>query len=135
MAILWTERRMGTGVKEIDEQHQELIHHFNKFHEAMARGGDQTVAIGLLGFLADYTEKHFTCEEDCMRKFKCPAAGANLAAHNSLREEITRIRAQIKDNSLTLMDLVKIEQMLSAWIQNHLCTIDVQLRGCGSPSA
>jgi hemerythrin len=130
MAIVWNEQRMATGVKEVDDQHKALIHHFNEFHEAMAHGKGQATAISLLTFLADYTESHFKCEEDCMRRYRCPAAAANLAAHNALRQQIAGLRGHIKDDKLTIMDLVKVEQTLGAWIQDHICTIDVQLRGC-----
>ncbi len=130
MAIIWNEQRMATGIQEVDEQHKQLIRHFNEFHEAMAHGKGQATAIRLLGFLADYTETHFTCEEGCMTKYKCPAAAANLAAHNSLRQEIARLRGHIKDNKLTITDLIKVEQTLGAWIQDHICSIDIQLRGC-----
>ena len=30
MAIIWNAERMATGVHEVDEQHQELIRHFNR---------------------------------------------------------------------------------------------------------
>jgi len=130
MAIIWNEQRMATGIQEVDQQHKELIRHFNEFHEAMAHGKGQATAIRLLVFLADYTETHFTCEEGCMTRYKCPAAAANLAAHNSLRQEIARLRGHIKDNKLTIMDLVKVEQTLGAWIQDHICSVDIQLRGC-----
>ena len=92
MAIIWNEHRMATGVKDVDDQHKELIRHFNEFHEAMAHGKGQATAISLLGFLADYTETHFKCEEECMKRYRCPAAAANLAAHNSLRQEISVLR-------------------------------------------
>ena len=65
-----------------------------------------------------------------MNQYRCPAAAANLAAHDSLGQEIARIRAHIKDGKLSIMDLVKIEQTLGSWIQNHICTIDIHLRGC-----
>ena len=41
MAIIWNEQRMATGVQEVDEQHKELIRHFNEFHEAMTHGKGQ----------------------------------------------------------------------------------------------
>jgi hemerythrin len=130
MAIIWNAERMATGVQEVDEQHQELIRHFNEFHEAMAHSKGQGTAVRLLGFLADYTERHFTCEEACMARYRCPAAAANLAAHNSLRQEIARLRGHIKDNKLSIVDLVTVERTLGAWIQEHICTVDIRLRGC-----
>jgi hypothetical protein len=68
-----------------------------------------------------------------MRQYHCPAAASNLAAHNFLRQEIARLRGHIKDNKLTIMDLVKVEQTLGEWIQNHICSVDIQLRGCVTP--
>jgi hemerythrin len=133
MAITWNAERMATGVPVVDDQHKELIRHFNEFHEAMTHGKGQETAVRLLGFQADYTETHFTCEEACMNQYRCPAAAANLAAHDSLRQEIAQIRTHIKDGKLSIMDLVKIEQTLGSWIQNHICTIDIQLRGCVPP--
>jgi hemerythrin len=133
MAISWNAERMATGVHEVDEQHQELIRHFNEFHEAMAHGKGHATAIRLLGFLADYTETHFTCEEACMRQYQCPAAATNLAAHKFLRQEIARLRGHIKANKLTIVDLIKVEQTLGEWIQNHICSVDIQLRGCVTP--
>jgi hemerythrin len=135
MAITWNDARMATGIPEVDQQHKELIRHFNEFHDAMAHGKGQPTAVRLLGFLADYTETHFTCEEACMKKYQCPAAASNLAAHNALRQEINRLRGHIKDNKLTIVDLVKVEQTLGAWIQDHICSIDIQLRGCVASSS
>ncbi len=132
MAIIWNPEWMATGIPEVDEQHQELIRHFNEFHEAMVHGKGQATAIRLLGFLADYTETHFTCEERCMNKYHCPAAAANLTAHNSLRQEIARLRGRIKDNKLSIVDLVNVERTLGVWIQEHICTVDIELRGCVS---
>jgi hemerythrin-like metal-binding protein len=67
---------MATGVQKVDEQHKELIRHFNEFHQAMAYGKGLATATSLLGFLAVYTETHFTCEEGCMTRYQCPAAAA-----------------------------------------------------------
>jgi hemerythrin len=134
MAIVWNAQRMATGVEEVDEQHKTLIRHFNEFHEAMAHGKGRAAAIRLVGFLADYTERHFACEEKCMAKYQCSAAAANLAAHNSLRQEIARLRGLIKDDKLTIRDLVKVEQTMGAWIQDHICSVDIHLRDCVKPA-
>ena len=47
MAITWNAERMSTGVHEVDEQHQELIRHFNEFHEAFARSTSGSAAVSL----------------------------------------------------------------------------------------
>jgi len=75
----------------------------------MAHGKGQATTIRLLGFLDDPTETYFTSEAAWMRKSPCPAAAANRAAHRSLRQEIARLRGSIKDNTLMIMDLAKVE--------------------------
>jgi hemerythrin len=130
MAIVWDERRMTTGVVEIDREHQELIRRFNDFHDAMIHGKGREVAGRMLTFIVDYTEKHFAHEEKCMAERRCPAAAANLAAHNALRREVVGMKARLTDGSLSVVDLLKIERTLGDWLQNHICAIDVKLRDC-----
>ena len=133
MAIVWNQRSMATGIPEVDQQHQELIRHFNEFHDAMMHRKGDTVAIETLAFLADYTEMHFRHEEQCMKRYHCPAAERNLAAHNSLRMELSRVRGRIKDAKLTVTDLIGLEKTLGDWILNHICSVDIELRGCVGP--
>lgn len=133
MAIVWNQERMTTGVPEIDKEHQELIRRFNEFHDAMAKGRGKDAAAKLLTFIVEYTETHFAHEEKCMRERKCTAAAANLAAHNALRREIAGLTPKLKDGSLSLVDLIKIERTLGDWLQNHICAIDVKLRDTVKP--
>lgn len=130
MSIVWNQQRMTTGVEEIDRQHQELIGHYNAFQDALAHGKGQEVCIRTLAFVADYAEWHFKNEEECMRQFRCPAAGANLAAHNGLRMELIKVRSRIKNDQMKTEDMLKLSQILSDWIQNHICSVDVKLREC-----
>ncbi|WP_165070613.1 bacteriohemerythrin [Paludisphaera rhizosphaerae] len=130
MAIVWNQERMTTGVDVIDREHQELIRRFNEFHDAMAHGQGRDAASRLLSFIVDYTETHFAHEEKCMAELRCPAAAANLAAHNALRRDVAEIKTHLKADGLPLVDLVKIERTLGDWLQRHICSIDVKLREC-----
>lgn len=138
MAIVWDRERMSTGVDAIDREHQELIRQFNEFHDAMAHGKGKDVATKMLTFIVNYTEKHFAHEEQCMAERRCSAAAANLAAHNALRREVEGMKARLKDGSLSIVDMIKIERTLGDWLQSHICAVDVKLRettanGPGSP--
>jgi hemerythrin len=130
MAIAWNRERMTTGVEEIDKQHQELIKHYNAFHDTMARGNRMEVALETLAFVADYAEWHFKKEEDCMRQYRCPAAAENLAAHNGLRQQLVQVKSRVKSNQMSVVDLIDLDKMLGDWIQNHICSVDVKLREC-----
>lgn len=130
MSIVWNQERMTTGLEEIDGQHRELIKHYNEFQDALAHGKGRDVCVRTLAFVAEYAEWHFKKEEECMRQFRCPAAAANLAAHNGLRMELIKVRSRIKNDQMSIEDLVKLSQILSDWIQNHICSVDVRLREC-----
>jgi hemerythrin len=130
MAIVWDQERMTTGVPEIDREHQELIRQFNEFHLAMTKGQGRDAAAKLLTFIIEYTETHFAHEEQCMRERRCPAAFANLAAHNALRREVAALTPRLKAGTLSLPDYIRIERTLGDWLQSHICSIDVKLRGC-----
>jgi hemerythrin len=139
IAIAWNKERMTTGVEEIDKQHQELIRHFNAFHNALAQGRAKEIAVHTMAFVADYAEWHFKKEEACMRDYRCPAAGANLAAHNALRMELTKGKSRVKNGQMETVDLLGLNAMLGNWIQDHICILDVKLRetlksaGCPGP--
>lgn len=130
MAIVWDQEKMTTGVAEIDREHQELIQRFNEFHDAMAKGQGRDAAARLLTFIVEYTESHFAHEEKCMRERRCSAAFANLASHNALRREVNELKPRLKDGTLSLVDLIKIERTLGDWLRSHICSIDVKLRDC-----
>jgi hemerythrin len=130
MAIAWDKERMTTGVEEIDNQHRELIKHYNAFHEALTQGKGRELALDTLAFVANYAEWHFKKEEDCMRQYRCPAAGANLAAHNGLRMELVKVKARVKNNQMESADFLDLDAMLGKWIQTHICSIDAKLREC-----
>ncbi len=128
MAITWDQEKMTTGIPEIDREHQELITRFNEFHNAMIKGQGRDAAAKLLAFIIEYTEKHFAHEEKCMLERRCSTAMANLAAHNALRREVIALKPRLKEGSLSLTDLIKIENTLSDWLRTHICAIDVKLR-------
>lgn len=48
----------------------------------------------------------------------------------STKQETRAMAIHIKDNKLTIVDLIKVEQTLGDWIQNYICSVDIQLRGC-----
>ncbi len=134
MAIAWHHESMTTGVPEIDEQHKELLRRFNDFHEAVKNHHGKEAVERTLSFLTSYTITHFSAEEACMNRLRCPAAQANKAAHDTLRSEIATIKSRIATGGIQSLDVVQLEKILGDWLRNHICTVDVQLRQCaGSP--
>lgn len=83
--LLWS-AELTTGVESVDAQHQEFINTVNKLEE-MSKITNPTVAncgciIELVDFLESYATFHFSHEEECMARFRCPAYDRNRQQHN-----------------------------------------------------
>ena len=57
-----------TGNEMIDSQHKELIDRMNKLLESCEQSNDKAVAVKTLDYLADYTDFHFSAEEQLQRE-------------------------------------------------------------------
>lgn len=74
MAIQW-DPSLSVGVKQIDEQHQELFRRVNELVDAMHRGRSQAQLGEMLSFLSVYVVQHFGAEEKLMSERWYPGAG------------------------------------------------------------
>lgn len=67
MSIVFDES-LHTGNELIDSEHKELISRVNKLVDSCQKGTEKMTAVKTLDFLMDYTEYHFTGEENLRRK-------------------------------------------------------------------
>jgi hemerythrin len=69
MAFIVWKGSLRVGVKEFDQQHQQLVLMLNCLHQAMSEGQGKAVLSGILTDIADYTVTHFKTEERYMQKY------------------------------------------------------------------
>jgi hemerythrin len=129
MTIQWDEQKMTTGVPEIDVQHKEWIRCFNEFEEAVANRKGQGAIQATLDFLGGYAETHFADEEARMASLKSSALKENRADHNVFRHKLAEIKAWVEREGATTVEVLALKGTLEDWLVNHICTIDVKLRG------
>jgi hemerythrin len=134
MAIEWNDEKMATGLPEIDAQHKEWIRRFNEFDDAVVSQKGQGAIQSALDFLTQYSEIHFAGEEASMARLNSPALAANRAAHDEFRGKLAEINAWVKREGVTMVEVIALKLMLEEWLVNHICTIDVQLRGASDRS-
>jgi hemerythrin len=128
--IIWDESTMGTGVPELDAQHQKLFEKFNEFSEAMAGKKSLEAAGDMLDFLQFYAKWHFGQEEDCMNKYKCPIADQNKKAHAVFLKKFDRFYTEWQTGNMTSKLAQKTYDELELWLVNHVARTDTQLRPC-----
>ena len=128
MTIEWNDEKMATGFPEIDAQHKEWIRRINEFDDAVINHKGQDAIQITLGFLSQYAETHFVSEEALMTQHNSPVRDSNRAAHDQFRGKLAEIRAWVKNEGATSVEIIELQDALEKWLVNHICTIDVQLR-------
>ena len=133
MTIEWSAERMATGLPEIDTQHQEWIRRFNEFDIAVVNLQGHNTILSTLDFLTQYAETHFASEEASMSRINSPAQAANRTAHDEFRRKLAEIKAWVRHEGVSMVEVIALKVILEEWLVNHICTIDVQLRGTDTP--
>jgi hemerythrin-like metal-binding protein len=128
MVINWDPEKMVTGVPEVDAQHQEWIRRYNKFNDAIQQGMGVESVQSTLDFFIDYADIHFKLEEVAMIERNCPAAKANLVAHQHMRGILAGFKSYAKIHGYSMSEMLGLRIQMEKWLVKHILTIDIQLR-------
>ena len=121
---------MTTGVDSLDAQHKQLIAWLNDLLSAMSLGHGRSEIEVLLDQLGHYAATHFGQEEECMARYKCPAAAANMAAHKDFVATFASFKSEFETGGATAHLVVRVESELMRWLVSHIKRTDTQLAVC-----
>jgi hemerythrin len=127
--IQW-DQSMATGVDSVDAQHKQLIAWLNDLLAAVSQGRAGSEIQGLLDQLGTYSATHFGHEEECMVRYKCPAAEQNLLAHKDFVVTLAALREDFERNGATARLVVRVEVEMLRWLTTHIKRTDTQLLPC-----
>lgn len=91
----WNQDTMGTGVVAIDREHQILVSLLNRMYQAIDDDEGMSVLFGVLEELLDYTDWHFSHEEDLQGKYDYPGAENHKKQHKALIDEVKKLQESI----------------------------------------
>ena len=126
MAIIWTDD-LATGVDEIDEQHRELFRRINSLLESCNQGKGKKEIDGVVRFLEDYVETHFSEEERYMTKYGFPSYSGHKSQHLEFIENLSGIKRKLDEEGPGLVVVVTTNQMLVDWLKAHIRKLDKEL--------
>jgi hemerythrin len=129
-AITFNPATMATGDATIDTQHRQLISIVNDILDAMAHGQGKDAIGPALTKLGAYTRTHFSYEEACMNRFRCPVAAANQQAHADFLGVFTSFSAEFTQTGPTSVLALKLKTAVGDWLRNHIVMTDTKLRPC-----
>ncbi|MES0491068.1 MAG: bacteriohemerythrin [Leptospirales bacterium] len=126
MLLTW-KNSYSVKVKSFDDAHKDLIALINEIHENMQSEKKMEVVASVLDQLSNYTEKHFSEEEELMKKNEFPYYDDHAAEHSKFIKEINRLREKFETNS----NLINIQVLyfLKDWLTNHILNTDKKYSG------
>lgn len=119
-----------TGVAEVDHDHKRLVDGLNKLDELIRSGKGSEAIPAVLAFLERYANEHFSREETCMHRMKCPTAAANIAAHEQFRQAFAKAKEKLQNPGSSALVAHRVHGELVDWITTHIMRIDMGLRRC-----
>lgn len=117
---------LATGIRQIDQQHEELIANVSTLRQA-ARDGDRMLAEGVLVFLERYVAEHFATEERAMWEAGYPGLDAHWSLHLSFATELARRKAQYAAGRSKALRLVEMGRWMERWLEEHLLGADAEM--------
>ncbi|HMK66285.1 MAG TPA: hemerythrin family protein [Thermodesulfobacteriota bacterium] len=113
--IIWSDRNQ-TGIPIIDEQHRGIVSTINSLHYFVQKGRGEDVIAPTLIMLKQYTNIHFSTEEDLVSKSEFPNKESHFSLHETFKNEIDYI---YKDKNIFDKSDV-ILKFLKDWWLNHI---------------
>jgi hemerythrin len=126
MGIEWRES-LSIGVEEIDNQHRQLLSHFDRLLKACEAGKGIDELRTQLDFLDGYVVRHFSDEEGLQRRHHYPGYAAHKLEHDSFVDHLKDLREEIDREGVALHHVVETNHLLLKWLIHHISTVDVQL--------
>ncbi|WP_051249704.1 bacteriohemerythrin [Maridesulfovibrio zosterae] len=116
---------LNLGVKEIDDQHKELISIINKVLKAFKDGENEKSIDLLLKQLREYTIHHFSSEEKYMEKIDYPDFNEHRQLHRQLKERVKSLQsARFHKEDI---EIDQIKALLSKWLIHHILREDYKI--------
>jgi hemerythrin len=124
--IIWRDS-YRVGVKQIDDQHQELVVRLNDFMEACTQQKAKEKIEETLEFLKAYTIEHFQDEEKLMKSVSFPEYEEHKKEHDSFVQVIEQLIEQVKGQGTSILATIKLNRLLVDWLLNHIQRNDVKV--------
>jgi len=123
--IEWT-NNLSVGAGVIDEQHKLLIKHLNNFAKAVDQQQGSARIGETLEFLIDYTNFHFSEEEQHMKANNYPGLNEHKTQHMEYKETLSRLEEDFREDGATNILATSIDALLTNWLIKHISSVDVK---------
>lgn len=111
----WTSD-LDTGIEVIDNQHKRIVDYINELHHAI-ESSDRDEVGDVINQLIDYTQSHFTFEEEMMEEAGYPFLRAHQRVHGLFIRRVETFKEQFENGEDIAREL---HTVLKTWLVNHI---------------
>ncbi len=117
MDVAWN-LRYSTGIRIIDEQHQELFQIVNRLRRLVLEAANRVEIEALLQDLVTCSERHFASEEAHMVKVGYPDLPQHLAEHASMLTSLNELLVRFRESDQAMAMMVPT--FMEGWLKHHI---------------
>ena len=122
MALLTWEERYSVQVRELDDQHKNLIGMVQALHEAMREGRGKQELNKIFAGLVTYTASHFASEERLMKMHGYPEYQEHQEIHAKMTNKALSLQKEFQAGKMGItLDTMKF---LEDWVSKHILGTD-----------
>ena len=116
--------KYSVGIPEIDAQHKKLVALLNELFKAMRVGAGTHVMGKLFESLVQYTNQHFTFEENYMRKAGYAGLAEHIEEHRKLTQQVHELELKFRAGRVAIS--MQVMTFLKEWLQAHILGSDAK---------
>jgi len=120
---VWSQN-LSIGVEAMDEQHKRLLELLNQLHDSLETGDNHETLAGVLDGLAQYTQVHFSAEEELMSQHGYPDLPAHREQHQKLTAHLLWLTGRFRGGEADLAR--EALRFVKRWLCIHIVGSDKQ---------
>lgn len=122
MSFFTWENRYALDIDSVDEDHRKLVTMIDTLYKALTEGEAKNVIQEIVDGLIDYSQIHFTREEEFMQKAGYKDIEFHKAAHSSFVERVKGFQHELKSGNDNIT--VDVITYLRDWLIVHILNAD-----------
>lgn len=123
--LVWTPS-LAVGVREIDQQHEELFKRTGEVTGLLGAAAESRHLAGPVDELVAFTGLHFGTEYGLMQRHAFPDAELHDEQHTELLDQLRRFATHLLEG-LHPPEALKAVRFLAAWLTQHIAHSDREL--------